>query len=263
MRSTPFFLRLNGQPVILLGEGEAAAAKRRLLERGGAVIVGEDNADARIAMVAMEGEEEAIAAVKRLKARGLLVNAVDRPALCDFTTPAIIDRGSVLVAMGTGGASAGLAKALRQRFEALLPSSLGDLANALFAARATIKAKWPDPDTRRRAIDAALQPGGALDPLVPHDAEAVARWLEDPDTSQQSGAFTIALRSNDPDDLTINETRLLGSADRVYHDVHVPKAVLNRIRADAVVFALPDMDDEQSPSGDEVIITLLSVDDAA
>ena len=108
MHSTPFFLQLNGQPVILLGEGNAAAAKRRLLERGGAAIVGEDNAHARIAMVAIEDEAQAVAAVKRLKARGLLVNAVDRPALCDFTTPAIIDRGSVLIAMGTSGASAGL-----------------------------------------------------------------------------------------------------------------------------------------------------------
>ncbi len=259
MRSTPFFLRLDGQPVILLGEGEAAVAKRRLLERGGAVIVGEDNTEARIAMVAIEDEAEAVAAVRRLKLSGLLVNAVDRPALCDFTTPAIIDRGSVLIAMGTGGASAGLAKALRQRFEGLLPSSLGDLADALFVARGAIKAKWPDPDARRRAIDAALQPGGALDPLMPHDADAVANWLKNPDASQQSGAFTVALRSNDPDDLTINETRLLGSADRVYHDARVPKAVLNRIRADALVYPLADVDDGQ-PSGDEVVITLLSAD---
>ncbi|HEX7781467.1 MAG TPA: siroheme synthase, partial [Sphingobium sp.] len=48
MQSLPVFLALTGRPVILTGEGEAAEAKRRLLERTGAVIVGEDDGDARI-----------------------------------------------------------------------------------------------------------------------------------------------------------------------------------------------------------------------
>ncbi|HWL47498.1 MAG TPA: NAD(P)-dependent oxidoreductase, partial [Sphingomonadaceae bacterium] len=132
--------------MILLGDGDAAAAKRRLLERAGARIVGEDDA-AALAIVA-DGDE---AAVARLRARGILVNATDRPDLCDFTLPAIVDRAPVLVAIGTGGASAGLAKALRQRIEALLPADLGRLAEALFAARAAIRARWPEADARRRA----------------------------------------------------------------------------------------------------------------
>ncbi|WP_373489078.1 bifunctional precorrin-2 dehydrogenase/sirohydrochlorin ferrochelatase, partial [Blastomonas sp.] len=135
MQQLPIFLNLSGRPIILLGDGEAAAAKRRLIERSGGVPVGEDHAGASIAIVAIDDEEEALLAVGRLKARGLLVNAVDRPQLCDFTTPAIIDRDPVLIAIGTGGASAGLAKALRQRLETLLPARLGALALALDAAR--------------------------------------------------------------------------------------------------------------------------------
>jgi siroheme synthase (precorrin-2 oxidase/ferrochelatase) len=118
LHSLPLFVRLAGRPVILLGEGEAADAKRRLLDRAGATVVGED-ATAALAIVAIDDEGEALAAVARLKARGLLVNAVDRPEHCDFTTPAIVDRAPVLVAIGTGGVSAGLAAALRQRLEAL------------------------------------------------------------------------------------------------------------------------------------------------
>ncbi|MDB5736824.1 MAG: hypothetical protein JWO65_492, partial [Sphingomonas bacterium] len=167
MHSLPVFLRLDGRPVILLGDGDAAVAKRRLLDRAGARIVGED-ATAALAIVAIGDEAEAQAAATRLKARGILVNAVDRPALCDFTLPAIVDRDPVLIAIGTGGASAGLAKALRQRIEALLPASLGTLAEALHAARAGLLARFPAAADRRRAIDAAFDPGGPLDPFSAH-----------------------------------------------------------------------------------------------
>ena len=99
MHSLPLFVRLNGRPVILLGDGEPAAAKRRLLDRAGAQIVGEDT-QASLAIVAIEDDAEAEAAIARLKARGVLVNAVDRPSACDFTLPAIIDRDPVLIAIG-------------------------------------------------------------------------------------------------------------------------------------------------------------------
>ncbi|MBX9727650.1 MAG: siroheme synthase, partial [Sphingopyxis sp.] len=138
MHSLPVFVRLSGRPVILLGDGEAAAAKRRLLERAGAVITDDENAEAALAVVALDGEA-ADAAAARLKARGLLVNVVDRPELCDFTTPAIVDRDPVLIAIGTGGASAGLAKALRQRLEALLPPWLGGIASFLSESRAALR----------------------------------------------------------------------------------------------------------------------------
>jgi uroporphyrin-III C-methyltransferase/precorrin-2 dehydrogenase/sirohydrochlorin ferrochelatase len=228
MHSLPVFLRLTGRPVILLGQGDTADAKRRLLERAGALIVTED-AEAALAIVAIEAEAEAQAAVARLKARHILVNAVDRPALCDFTLPAIVDRDPVLIAIGTGGISAGLAKALRQRLEALLPSALGRLAEALHAARPAIRARWPDSSDRRRAIDAAID--GPLDPFRNPVDGAVDRWLAAPDAGRDA-AVTIALRSEDPDDLTLGEARCLAQADTVFHQ-GAPAAILARVRADA------------------------------
>ena len=144
MHSLPLFVKIADQPVILVGEGEAATAKRRLIERAGGIPVAEDDpraATARIAFVALDAPEETAA---RLKASGRLVNVVDRPELCDFTTPAIVDRDPVIVAIGTGGASSGLAASLRQRLEDFLPSGLGALANALKAAREAMRARWPD-----------------------------------------------------------------------------------------------------------------------
>jgi uroporphyrin-III C-methyltransferase/precorrin-2 dehydrogenase/sirohydrochlorin ferrochelatase len=229
LHALPLFVKLAGRPVILLGEGEAADAKRRLLERAGARIVGEE-AEAALAIVALAAPE---AAVERLRARGVLVNTVDRPELCDFTLPAILDRDPVLVAIGTGGASAGLAAALRQRLETLLPAKLGGLAWALGLTRGRMRERWPDAGDRRQALAEALAPGGRLDPLAEHDPEAVDLWLGAPDASPPPRLLCFVLASADPDDLTLGQARALATADRIFHRPEVPPAILARARADA------------------------------
>lgn len=230
MHSLPLLHRLNGQKVILLGEGDAGEAKARLLERAGAVLVGEDDPDARLAFVALDQPEEA---ATRLKARGLLLNVTDRPELCDFTVPSILERGPVLIAVGTGGASAGLAKALRLRLEALLPASLGALAEGLQAAREAMRQRWADGGQRRRALDAALAEGGVLDPLRADSAAKIADWLTGGATGQ-GGVVDFTLTSDDPDDLTLRQARWLGAADLVAYEAGVEPAIMARARADAV-----------------------------
>jgi uroporphyrin-III C-methyltransferase/precorrin-2 dehydrogenase/sirohydrochlorin ferrochelatase len=236
LHSLPIFLRLAGRPVILLGDGEMAAAKRRLLERAGAVVVAEDG-DAQLAIVAIEDETEALATIARLGARGVLVNAVDRPDVCDFTLPAIIDRDPVLVAIGTDGASAGLAAALRQRLETLLPARLGKLALALQAARAELRKRWPDPAERRRMLATAMSVGEPLDPLrSDHQEDIVPDWIVTADTEKHAIQQIVAFRlnSNDPDDLTLRQARALAQADQICHDRRVSAVILDRARADAL-----------------------------
>jgi len=235
VHSLPIFIMLKGRPVIVVGHGAAAAAKRALLARAGARIVDEEE-QAALAIVALEDDGAADATVARLRARGVLVNAVDRPRLCDFTLPAIVDRNPVLIAIGTGGASAGLAAALRQRLETLLPAGLGRLARALHDARARLRELFPDAADRRRAIGALLAARGALDPLVDHadpagtiaGASAIAPEIQ-----------RIAITSPDPDELTLRAARLIGQADRLYHPPDVPAAILARARADAALIAGP------------------------
>jgi uroporphyrin-III C-methyltransferase/precorrin-2 dehydrogenase/sirohydrochlorin ferrochelatase len=239
INSLPLFHRIAGQPVIVLGEGEAAIAKRRLVERAGGVVDGEDNAEARLAFVALDDPEQAVA---RLKARGVLVNVPDRPDLCDFTVPSILDRSPVLLAIGTGGASAGLAKVLRLRLEQVLPPALGGLAAALGEARDVMRTRWAEAGERRRALDAALAEGGPLDPLGNGNAAAVDDWLGD-FSSNNAGASVgqvadIRLISDDPDDLTLGQARMLGTADVLAHEPDVPVAILDRARADAVRIAI-------------------------
>ena len=213
----PIFVKLAGRPVMLIGSGEAAAAKRRLLERAGATIVGEEG-EAALAIVAAAEPEPIVA---RLKSRGMLVNAVDRADLCDFTLPAIVERDPVLIAIGTGGVSAGFAAALRQRLEAELPADLGDTARELAAARGELRARFPDPADRRRALGEALAQsleGG------------VAARMADPGGTR---LLRFALASADPDDLTLRQARALAQADRIYPLPGVPIAILDRARADA------------------------------
>lgn len=234
MHSLPLFLKVIGRKVVLIGSGEMAEAKARLWRRAGAVVVDEHEADgAVVAIIALEGEA-AEAAAARMRALGLLINVVDRPDLCDFTTPAILDRDPVLIAIGTGGASAGLAKALRQRLEALLPENLGRLADGLLAAREDLRARFPDAADRRRALDAALGEGGTLDPFSDNAADGVAEWLTQSIPPTRSAYHRFTLTSADPDDLTLRAARLLGQADVVWHEPACPPEILTRARADAV-----------------------------
>ena len=119
--SLPLFHTIAGQTVIVLGSGDVAEARRRLIERAGGVVIGEIQQGvaqgARLAFIARGDAALDEADAMRLRAAGLLVNTADRPELCDFTVPSILDRSPVVVAIGTGGASAGLAKALRLRLE--------------------------------------------------------------------------------------------------------------------------------------------------
>lgn len=235
--SLPLFHQIAGQSVLVLGDGPAAEPKRRLVERAGGVIV-DDLARAvdegvRLAFIAYDDARACEVAAINARCAGMLVNVVDRPELCDFTTPSILDRDPLLVAIGTGGASAGLAKHVRLRLERVLPETLGLLAKALEAARPALRQKFPDGPDRRRAVDAALREGGALDPFDPASFQKVSEWVEGMALPASGAIFDVTLTSADPEDLTLRQARLLGEADILLIDGAVPSAILARARADA------------------------------
>lgn len=253
MRALPLFHRVAGRPVIVLGDGDGAEPKRRLVERaGGTVITDMDSgiaARARLAFVAHDEAGRCEADAAQLRAAGLLVNVVDRPELCDFTTPSLLERDPVLIALGSDGTSAGLVKQVRLRLEGLLPADLGELALALQTARGALRRRWPSGAERRRALDAALAPGGVLDPLREGAAERVDAWLAD-EAAGGAHAATIELviASEDPDDLTLRQARLLGTADALLVPPGFPPAILARARADAMRLK-PDHSPAALPAG--------------
>ncbi|WP_303810693.1 bifunctional precorrin-2 dehydrogenase/sirohydrochlorin ferrochelatase [Sandarakinorhabdus limnophila] len=242
MQQLPIFVNLAGRQVILVGDGEPAEAKARLVRAAGGELVGEHAAEAVLAFVAIEDDAEALAAATRLRARGLLVNVVDKPAMSDFLMGAIIDRSPVIVAISTAGASASLARALRTRFEALLPASLGPLARAILAARDAVAARHPTPNDRRRLWERALAQAGPLDPFaaLPDADAAVSRVIEGSSTATPQ-LREIAITSDDPGDLTLNQLNALARCDALVVVGAVVPAIIDRARRDAArLDAVPD-----------------------
>lgn len=243
MRSLPLFHAIEGRMVVVLGNGAMAEPKRRLVERAGGVVatsIDEGAAQgARLCFIALDDDSDLDVALSKARAAGMLINVVDRPDLCEFTTPSILERDPVLIAIGTSGASAGLAKQLRLRLETLLPANLGALASKLAEIRPKLRQRFPKVIERRQAIDSALAMGGMLDPLAEGASDRVDDWLSGDVKKAEGGEVELLLSSADPEDLTLRQARLLGCADIILFESNVPQTILDRARADAKRIALP------------------------
>lgn len=259
MRHLPVFLDLAAGPVVLVGSDLAATAKLRLLRAANArvrwyrddgtyegsdpmvdVFAGAapeevDLSDA-IAVVSAAGAaaDETIAA--RARAARVPVNVVDRPDLSTFIVPAIVDRGDVVVAIGTGGLAPVLARRLRARIEALLPARIGELAALMGRYRARLARAVPASAARRRfwerVVDGPV--GAALLAGRPLAAEAaLARAIGNPQTeTPRSPVMLIGAGLGDPDLLTLRALNALQDADVIFHE-DVSAAVLDCARRDA------------------------------
>ncbi len=162
----PAFYPLAGRRVGLAGEGEGLAARLRLLSGSPAELVVLDAASAvaaeswagmALGFVALPDPDLASRIAAAVRAAGVPVNVMDRPALCDFTVPALIDRGALVAAFGTGGASPLVAARLRAELEPRVPEGLGRLARFLDDHKAELRRRWPDPGARRVVLSGLLE----------------------------------------------------------------------------------------------------------
>ena len=245
MDAFPAFVPLAGARVVVAGEGEAADAKARLFDgspadlvrvAGDAALTSEAYRGARLAFVAGD-EAWSRAAAAAARTAGAWVNAVDRPELCDFNTPGIIDRGAVVGAVGTVGAAPVLAVRLRQEWESRWPAGLGDLALLMRALRPAIREAAADWAERRRLLSALMR-GRWADAALAGDAalaEGLAReaLASGALTTARTGDVTLVELPSEPDLLTLRAARALGAADRLVLVGEVPSAVLDLARRDA------------------------------
>ena len=245
----PAAFALKGLAVAVAGCGEAAQAKARLFAGSPATVLRLADADAadpvgyagvRLAFIAVEPAGAAGAAAAARKA-GALVNVVDRPELCDFTTPAIVDRGAVVAAVMTGGAAPLLAAELRREIEALWPAGLGELAALVQALQGELRAALPAVGDRRAWLRRLLDgPAPAL-ALAGQGQAALAMAREQRFERSSAGRLTLLVPPSSPDLLSLRALQALGRADQVLVAGAVDPALLAMARRDAPIAAPEDV----------------------
>jgi len=251
VKHLPLFFDLAGRRVVVAGEGPAADRRADLARSAGAEVVRLASEDATVAgfrgavaAFVATATPEGDAALQRLaKAAGVPVNVADRPALCDFILPAIVDRDGVVVAISTGGASPTLASILRGRIEAALPERIGALARLARTFRAQANALIADPARRRGFWRRVIEGPAARLALAGDEAGARRIALGELDAVRRRMvpvgiAHIVGAGPGDPDLLTLRAAQLLQEADAILHDELVPPAILGRARRDAELVAV-------------------------
>lgn len=262
MDAFPAFFSLKDRKVVIAGSGEAAEAKARLFDGSPAQIVRVEG-EAALTIEAYSGAllafivgDEAFAR-KAARAAALarcIVNTVDRPELSDFTTPAIVDRGEVVAAIGTGGASPMLATMLRSELEARLPQGIGRVAALFRQLQDEVRQGLPDLAQRRAFLREALQ-GLAAQAAMDGEMEQAAKLLREALTAFQAGKGEIVeIDASGPADLiTLRTLRALGAADVLIVEPGANPEIVAMARRDAERLAADASVDEMVASGKRVV----------
>lgn len=259
----PLFHNLQARTVLLVGGGEVALRKARLLADAGArlrVVAPQVEPELTELIASHHGEWRArgfrpedlqgaslvIAATDdrplnaevsaQAQALGVPVNVVDDPALCSVIFPAIVDRSPLIVAVSSGGQAPVLARLLRARLETLLPSAYGQLAALASRFRDRIKAALPDLRQRRVFWEEVFQGSIAERMFAGQPAES-ERLLEERlaggAPSAPGEVYLVGAGPGDPDLLTFRALRLMQQADVVLYDRLVAPPILELCRRDA------------------------------
>ncbi|MFQ2634336.1 siroheme synthase CysG [Aeromonas caviae] len=259
----PIFCRLDNKPVLLVGGGEVAERKARLLlDAGAQLTVVAPDLDPELAELAANGNIEwldaefapahltgkwlVVAATDRREVNALVyqsanmarifANVVDDPKRSSFIMPSIIDRSPLMVAISSGGKAPVLARLLREKLEALLPQHLGAVAAFAGSLRERVKARFATMGERRRFWERLLGADRLGQALARGDS-ASAHQLADnlfADESQSAGEVVlVGAGPGDPGLLTLHALRQMQQADVVVYDRLVSDEVMALVRRDA------------------------------
>ncbi|WP_339535123.1 siroheme synthase CysG [Pseudomonas hunanensis] len=259
----PLFHKLQGGRVLVVGGGEIALRKARLLaDAGGVLRVVAPDVDGQLAALAREGGGEVLVRGYRAadlvscrlviaatddpglnaqvsadaQALSLPVNVVDAPALCTVIFPAIVDRSPLVIAVSSGGDAPVLARLIRAKLEAWIPSAYGELAGLAARFRHKVKSLYPDVNQRRGFWETVFQGPIAERQLAGQGAEAerLLQAMVDGAPVQQGGeVYLVGAGPGDPDLLTFRALRLMQQADVVLYDRLVAPAIIDMCRRDA------------------------------
>ena len=258
----PAFFRVRNEVLVVVGNGEEALNKARLLAQTNAAIrVIAEEPEAALAAFLRDGGHEHVAekfAPKHLTAAKLVfiatgdegqdraiaaearrqhvpVNVVDRPDLCDFFTPAIVNRAPLAIAIGSEGTGPVLTQMIRARIDALFSPRLGELARLANAYRPAVE-KLVRKGLARRLFWRSFFAGDVAGRVYNNDlagAQAAAAALLDDEHAASGYVWLVGAGPGAEDLLTLRAHRVLMEADVIVYDALVPEAVVAMGRRDA------------------------------
>lgn len=260
----PLFTRLEGRICLLVGGGEVALRKARLLHKAGAVLrvvapdilpqlqaLANDGGagecllgsystaaleDVFLCIAATDDRELNLRVSRDCDQRNIPVNVVDCPELCSVILPAIIDRSPIVVAVSSGGKSPVLARMIRSKMESSIPAAYGRLADLVGQFRDAVKQRFGDIEQRRAFWEQTLD-GPIAEMVYAGKTDAASqrlRELIDQATTSNGGeVYLIGAGPGDPDLMTFKALRLLQKADVVLYDRLVAPEIVELCRKDA------------------------------
>lgn len=262
----PMFAKLEGRPVLLVGGGEVALRKARLLLAAGARLTlvspaidaafseyhgrfihlaarfSPDHLVGHILVVAATDDLEVNALVyQSANQRGLFVNVVDDPVRSSFIFPSIIDRSPVMVAVSSGGKAPVLVRLLRERLESLLPRHLGGLAELSGRVRGKAKQVLVSLSDRRRFWERAFASNTLGSLVEKQDWQGAEQWLNEGLDKAQSEVGEVVLVGAGPGDpglLTLKALQQIQQAEVVLYDQLVSPEILDLVRRDATLVSV-------------------------
>jgi len=287
----PAFLDLNGRSCLVVGGGDVAFRKVRLLTAAGAVIrivapdISQDLIDFALIkrpefvlrefrssdvsghwlVVSATGNPAVERSVyKAATDAGIFCNGVDDISNCSYITPAIVDRSPIVVAISSGGAAPVLARKLREQIELSLPTGLSGLANLARQWRSRVSKRLADLLSRRRFWESVFD-GPARSFAIAGDiaaAEAtMAELLDNSPRNQPGFAWLVGAGPGDPGLLTIRAMQIMQTADVIVHDRLVSKEVLDLARRDADLISVgktPGCGANSQEDINELLVSLVS-----
>ncbi len=287
----PAFLDLQGRQCLIVGGGDVALRKARLLLAAGASVsvVAPETSSAFAAFIDQYGlrwaarrfETEDIAGnwlvvsatgdagvekdvYAAATAAGVFCNGVDSKSNCSFITPAIVDRSPVVVAISSGGAAPVLARKLRTRIEMMLPGDYGRLARLAGKWRDRVSAGIVTLRSRRRFWEAVFE-GPAKNLAISGNVDAadeeIAKLLQNfaAEPAQPGEAWLVGAGPGDPDLLTIRALQVMQVADVIVHDRLVSDEVLALARRDADRISVGKTPGRRLNSQEEINALLVSL----
>jgi uroporphyrin-III C-methyltransferase/precorrin-2 dehydrogenase/sirohydrochlorin ferrochelatase len=263
----PLFFALEGKRAILAGTSGQAAWKAELLSAAGASVevfaeaAGEemaalaakpprgsiaitprrwaasDLAGAAIAVGGITDDGEAAEFAAAARAAGVPVNVIDKPAFCDFSFGAIVNRSPLVIGISTDGAAPVFGMAVRARIEAMIPRGFARWAEAAREWRRAVFAA-PLSFAGRRRFWQNFAGHAARHPDREPTQSDFDRFLDEARGDSAApgdggGVTLVGAGPGDPELLTLRAVRALQAADIILIDDLVAPAILDFARREA------------------------------